>query len=469
MTGLPNGAGAAPPLRARPAAPPPHTGSRPPRARFARARRVLPVVATVLLLCVPAGRTDAAADGVRPTAADVASAVLIAVCAVIVLYERRRPLTWPAVAVLGAPAVAFAVATAASRDPAASLSGFLRYAQIFVLVPAATLLMLRSRRDARWVAGALAAVAAVQGAVGVHQYATATGASYAGQDIRAVGTFGPLDVMGMATTVGHGVVLTVALALAPPEGSRRWLRPAALACAAVLLVPLTLSFSRGAWISTTVAVTAVLLLSGLRTALGTLAVAAAALGVLAGVASVGTDPVSERVASITRITHAPDRSVTDRYALWHAAVDIWRDDPVTGVGIKGFPAHRDVHASLGLSSGSDTGGAGLPFQREPLLSPHNMYLLVLSEQGLIGITAVLGSWAALLLLAVRRVRRTRGAGGRPVDCGLAATGLLVMECVGFLYGDIGGPSTLVTALVFGLAAWWAFSPDAVARDRAEPR
>ncbi len=41
------------------------------------------------------------------------------------------------------------------------------------------------------VAGSLVVLALVQGAVGVVQFVTRTGASYQGRDIRAVGTFGP--------------------------------------------------------------------------------------------------------------------------------------------------------------------------------------------------------------------------------------------------------------------------------------
>ena len=144
------------------------------------------------------------------------------------------------------------------------------------------------------------------------------------------------------------------------------------------------------------------------------------------------------------------------------------------MGIKGFPSHRDGHASLGLSSGSDTAGAGSAFHREPLLSPHDMYLLVLSEQGLIGLTLLAGSWAALAVRGLARLRRREAVplarhGRRPgTDCGLAACGLLLWNGVDFLYGDIGGPSTVLTALAFGLTAWWALSPAATAHAPAPP-
>ncbi|WP_169800321.1 O-antigen ligase family protein, partial [Streptomyces torulosus] len=160
-------------------------------------------------------------------------------------------------------------------------------------------------------------------------------------------------------------------------------------------------------------------------------------------------------------------SVTDRYTMWAAAIDMWRDRPLTGVGLKGFPDYRDTRASLALSSGSDVAGAGTRYQKQPLLSPHNMYLLVLSEQGLIGLVTLVGSWLALLVCAARglaRVRRER-SGPSGLDCALVACGILVWMLVDFVYADIGGPSTALTAVGLGLVAWWALA-DTTSSSRA---
>jgi O-antigen ligase len=410
---------------------------------------LLPAVVTVLLLAVPVTTGDVSRSG-KVTPADAASAVLVVTCAVRLLRARRRVLTPAAAIVLGAPLVGFAVSAATSLDPGAGLAGFLRYAQVFVLVPASIVLLLRDRRDFAVVAGSIVALALVQGAIGVWQYATATGASYMGEDIRAVGTFGPSDIMGMATVVAYGLVIAVGRALAP--GPVR-LRLAALGCAGALAVPLTVSFSRGTWIATAVACAAMTVLAGRRQALRVFGVLAACAVLLVGGVGVGSQLIGERVASITRVTGTPDPSVTDRYTLWAAAVSMWRRHPVTGVGLKRFPDERDGHASLALSSGSDTAGAGQAFRREPLLSPHNMYLLALSEQGLLGCALLTGSWAALLTAATaRHLRGARGA------TGLTAIGLLLWTCVDFLYADIGGPCTVLTATLLGLTAWWALNP-----------
>src|SRR5690606_1248988 len=307
---------------------------------------VLPVVAVVVVLALPLGP-----GGGGPGPADALSALVVVYCAVRLLRGRRRPLPRTAAVVFGLPVVALALAAVTAVSPAAGLSGLGRYLQVFVLVPLAVLLLIRDRRDFRLPAWALVGLAVWQGAVGVHQYVTRTGASYQGQPVRAVGTFGAQDVMGMATVVSLGLVCALGLALGRAPLRERLV---AAGFVLVLLPPLALSFSRGAWIATAVACTVQLLPAGLRRALAAGAVVAAVAVVLAGGFGVGQSMVQERVGSITRVTDTPDQSVTDRYTMWAAAAGMWREQPLTGVGLKGFPEHRDSHASLALSSGSDT-------------------------------------------------------------------------------------------------------------------
>ncbi|MFV0135922.1 O-antigen ligase family protein [Streptomyces sp. HMX87] len=405
---------------------------------------VVPVVGVIALLAVP--RPPGGDGGAHP--ADAVSAVLVLWCALRLVRERRRPLSRRAAMLLGLPVLGLAVAAVGAPSPGAGLTGLGRYLQIFVLVPAAVLLLVRDRRDVRLLAWTLIGLALWQGTVGVHQYVTGTGASYRGEPVRAVGTFGPQDVMGMATVVSLGLVCATGLAL-----GRVSLRERAVAagCAVALAAPLALSFSRGAWIATAVTCAALLLLAGARRALA-VGTAVVAVGVvLVGGLGLGTAMLHERVDSITRIADAPDQSVTDRYTMWAAAVGMWREKPLTGVGLKGFPEHRDSHASLALASGSDTEGAGAAFRRQPLLSPHNMYLLVLAEQGLLGLLTLVGSWLALLVCGILRLRRRAARH----ESGLIACGLLVWQLTDFAYADIGGPSTVLTAVCFGLAARWA--------------
>ncbi|MFF4539321.1 O-antigen ligase family protein [Streptomyces aureus] len=438
-------------------------------AALRRALPVLPVIAVIALLGLPIAPSGEGGANI----ADAVSGLVVLCCAVHLLRTRRRPLSATASVVLGLPVVGISVAAAGAADVGAGITGLTRYLQVFVLVPAAVLLLVRDRRDLRLLAWSFVALALWQGAVGVHQYVTGTGASYQGEDVRAVGTFGPTDVMGMATVVAFGVVCAVALALGAAEPRRRTI---AVLCALVLLGPLALSFSRGAWIATAVACGAQLVLAGVRRAVKVVAVLVAAGTILVGGLGVGSSMLQERLTSITQVADAPDQSVTDRYTMWAAATGMWREHPLTGVGLKGFPDYRDSHASLALSSGSDIAGAGAAYHKQALLSPHNMYLLVLSEQGLVGLLALAGSWLALLVGALRGLVRSRrparGAGnsantGRGTDCALVACGLLVWQLVDFVYADIGGPSTVLTGVVFGVVGWWALmDPSATSAARA---
>ena len=406
------------------------------------------VALTVVLVCVPLGNQDVTAS-VHVTPADVGSLVLVAVTLPPALWRRTRFLNRSTALLFAGVLLAVGVATAASQDAHESLSGFVRFAQIFVIVPTAVLYAVRDRRDLRLALGAFAVAALVEGAVGVEQYLTGTGASFAGGDSRAVGTFGAQDVMAMSVVVSYGLLAALGLSLEARREQRR--RAAAWwgLAAAGLVAPLALSFSRGSWIATAVAATLMLALSDIRLLLrGVVVLAAAGVVLLGGLTAAGVvgngsagaggeGSVTARLGSIGSVTGAADHSVTDRYDLWTTAGRIWREHPLTGVGPKEFPAFRDAHAPLRLSSGSDTAGAGAAFSREPLLSPHNMYMLVLSEQGLLGITAFL-----TLLLGT-----ALGAWRTPV-----VVGLLAWQLVDFLYADIGGTTTVLISVVLGLCA-----------------
>ncbi|MGW4966321.1 O-antigen ligase family protein [Nonomuraea sp. NPDC004186] len=426
------------------------------RALFRRPS--LAAAATVLLICLPAGRQDLS-SGVQVTAADVASLVLVAIAVTVALANRlTRPLSArdpaPAGAALPARAVAAAsavvparalvlapvagaagIAMLASPDVLTSMPGYVRYLQVFVLVPLAVLVAVRDRTDTLIVGGALVGTAALQGLIGCVQAVTGTGASYAGERVRAVGTFGALDIMGMASVVSYGVLVLLAAGLAWRGGRRA----AALGGAALLCVPLALSLSRGAWLALLGASLVVLFVHSRALLARVILLGAAAATVLVLGPGAGSDPdmLGRRLASITSVVSHPDQSVSDRYSLWLTATRIWLDHPLTGAGPRRFAELRDAYAPIELSSGSDTDDPVNGFQRMPLLSPHNMYLLTLSEQGLLGLAALGACLGSMAWWAVRAAVP-------------AAAGLLAWQGIDFLYGDVGGPSTVVMSVVLGL-------------------
>jgi O-antigen ligase len=423
-------------------------------ARWVYHRPAVLAAATVLLVCVPLNPRDVSTTP-HITPGDVTAFLLVVVVTVRVIAGERLPrhrLWWAMVAAVAG----FAIAMFTSHDPYTSLSGFVRYTQLFVIVPLAVVLALRNRKDALLVCGAALLAAVIEGVVGAVQYITGAGASYGGQNVRAVGTFSALDIQAMATVVAYGMVIAVGLAITVRGRARGWL----LLTALLLFVPLLLSFSRGSLIATIVALAIMLVVTRPRRLLPIAVYAGCLLLLVTSLLGPRAAPVGARLDSIGSSTSAPDQSVADRYALWKTATSMWQSRPITGVGLKEFPAYRDTYASVNLSAGSDVEGPHLTFQREPLLTPHNMYLLVISESGIIG---ALGLGSLLFGLAVITIRRLRAQAesirGADPDgrgsVGVAALGVVAWTMVNFVYSDIGGQTTVLMAILLGVAMWWA--------------
>ncbi|GGV17549.1 membrane protein [Actinomadura cremea] len=414
--------------------------------------------ATVACVGVPPGVAPGVASAVAPgartfgpgvqvTAGDVASVVLMATAAVLVVRGRTN-VPRAALAVFGPLVAGLGISTVCSSDIAASLPGFLRDLQIFVLVPLAVVLVCRDRADLGIVCGAVLGLGAAEAAYGIWQAATGNGASIGGANVRAVGTFGAVDVMAMSVVAAFAFLVLAAFALAGVRRTRGTV-PAALGGLAVLGAALVLALSRGTWLALGVAAVLMLVLFDRWIAVKTVACGAALVltfGIFAGGAS---SAVTARARSMVGSVTDPDRSVNDRYHLWVAAQRMWLDNPFTGVGVKNFAEYRDTYAGIELSSGSETHDPVNGYMRQPLLSPHNQYLLVLAEQGAVG----LAGFAAMLAGIVRGLWRRRG----PRDpLWLAAVGCTAFLLVNFMYSDLGGPTTVLTATLLGVAATRAF-------------
>ncbi|MBC3844375.1 hypothetical protein GXW82_42175 [Streptacidiphilus sp. 4-A2] len=149
--------------------------------RALRSDRLPAVLAavTVLLVCLPTGGQRNVAAAVHVTPADVASVGLAGVCGLRVAAALRRGATGllprRAALLFGGVLLAAATATAASQDPAVSLSGFVRLVQVFVLVPLAVWFALRDRRDLRLLLAALITAALVEGRSGSSSTSPAPG------------------------------------------------------------------------------------------------------------------------------------------------------------------------------------------------------------------------------------------------------------------------------------------------------
>lgn len=408
------------------------------------------VALTMCLLCVPSGAAGET-DGVEVNAIDVGALILVGLVVVRRLLvgatvSLSRPIVFGAAAVL----TAYFLATLSATDLERSVTGFVRYAEVFVLVPLAVAMTLEKRSDLVIVLGSVVAVGVVQGAVGVFQFLTGTGAGIGGEAVRAVGTFGAYDIMSMATVVSFAWLVALGVAL----GAEGRMRRAALWGVAVLPVPLAMSLSRGAWITAIVTALVVAALSGWRRALVSICVVGLLLIAALGGVRADLGVVGDRAATVVASPDAPDRSVQDRYDMWRAAIGMWHDHPLTGVGLKNFALWRDSYAPLSLSSGSDISQSPTDFSRVELLSPHNLYLLVGSEQGWLGLSAFAGLILALGLASLRRVRAAP-TGSLERVVGLFAIAYLVRYAVDNIWGDIGGPTTVASAILMGVVFWYA--------------
>ncbi|XVQ10234.1 O-antigen ligase family protein [Spirillospora sp. CA-255316] len=384
---------------------------------------------------------------VQVSAGDLAGLVLVAVAAVLVAARKVAPPPLWTLPAFGTVALAAGIATLCSQDIASSLPGYVRIVQLLVLVPLAAMTLIQDRTDGLVVAAAVVAVALVESSYGIWQALTRNGAAIGGETVRAVGTFGAGDVMALSIVAGFGAVFTLAFALAGPHR----VRPFAAAGLAVLGSALLLALSRGSWIAIGAAAGLVLLAYSRRLAVRTAATAAALAVVVVGGLGLGLggdgggQTLAARAQSMTSVMDTPDQSVLDRYSLWTAARGMWGDHPVTGVGVKNFPAYRDSYAPIELSSAGEVMDHANGYRRQPLLSPHSQYLLVLAEQGVVGLVGLAALFGALLYGVWRR-RDVRD------PLWLAAFGFLTGLLINFVYADISGASSMLVAIMIGLVA-----------------
>jgi O-antigen ligase len=359
---------------------------------------------------------------------------------------RRRLRTRVLLPLVGL-AIAIVVSGAVSTDHSA-LSGVVRYLEIFVVVPAAAYLSLDDATDLKVVLAALLGLAAMEGAVGVWQYVTGAGAGLGASTNRAVGTFGADEVIAMSKVVTYGALVGLAYALT----ATGWRARLGALSAALLMVPLLMSVSRGSWLAAMCAGMVMLLLVAWRWT--ALLVALVALVTVGTVITQGSHSlVLKRMDSLVSTLGHADPSVTNRYRLWDTALNIWEHDPVFGVGPKAFPDYRDRYASKGLvvtSAESDSAG----YRLAPILTPHSLYLLFLSETGALGCLALLGLFGWMLGGCVHAVR-AGPRDGVPRVFILFALGFAVAEAVNGVYGDIGGATSVLDAVLIGCVLWAA--------------
>jgi O-antigen ligase len=170
-------------------------------------------------------------------------------------------------------------------------------------------------------------------------------------------------------------------------------------------------------------------LGGVLLALGTVA----AVGALALV--IWSPLINDRLQSHNQIAQ---QNVTSRLAFWSAAVRMWEDRPVVGVGIDRF----------GIEATDYVRNSQIVLDRP---AAHDSYLQILSEQGGLGLLTFLGflgsTWV-LLLRADRLARVRDDTDGRRLSAAMQATFVVAVVSATFISAEL----TMPFWIIGGLAA-----------------
>jgi len=334
-------------------------------------------------------------------------------------------------------------------------------------------LLVATARLARTAAAAAVAAGALLAALGVWQVATGR----FGDELGGLGRIKHAQIWGdvfeprIAGPLGDpnyfalALLATVPLALAlawaerdlgrPGDGARR---AAALAAAAVLVAGTVLTYSRAAALVLLVVLGLAVAVRGIRPR--HLAAAAAAAVVVALLVPEG---FSRRLTTLAEVLPGgetevlePDSSFAKRLLVTGAAWRMFVDRPWLGVGAGNYGARFQPYADR---VGSDARLYEEPGERN---YPHNLYLEVAAETGVVGLAAFLGALALAVpaLVVVRRHPPDAATAALAGGVAAALAGHLLMGL--FLHGQF--PRYLY--LLLGLAAGLYTLAPAAARERA---
>ncbi len=266
---------------------------------------------------------------------------------------------------------------------------------------------------------------AAQAAIGIYQFLFRVGPegfSLFGRFMRAYGTFEQPNpfagYFGLIIPVALGTALTVLLrGRAARPAQHLWdLATVGVAASALvaMLAALLMSWSRGAWLGVGAAMVVTIIVQSRRAfILSMIAAFILTFVVLLSSINVIPDVIAERFSGIgdyfgvfdvrgVRVDDA-NYAIVERMAHWQAAVEMFVDQPVLGVGIGNYEVIYPVYA--------------LPRWADPLGHAHNYYLNVAAETGLVGLVSYLILWGAALWQAWRAVRVLDGT-SRSVAAGL---------------------------------------------------
>ncbi len=296
-----------------------------------------------------------------------------------------------------------------ARDLAEAVAEVVKWAEFTAVIVVAPTVV--SQRTAQWFAAALVAAGVVQALLGLYQFIFAIGPEWFilfDRFMRASGVFRQPNPF--AGFLGLSLPLAASLALwgwggvicKESRDAQRLVWAAYYSAATVIVAAgLLASWSRGGWLGAVAGLVVVLMLRSRASFVwsSVAAILAASAGLL-GMFSPSMVPagVRDRLLSLPasfRIEAALSQTVTDenfavieRLAHWAAALRMWEQAPWLGIGPGNYAV---VYPAVRL-----------PLWEEALGHAHNIYLNTLAESGLIGLTAFVVMWLALVVWVWRR-------------------------------------------------------------------
>jgi len=330
------------------------------------------------------------------------------------LVIPRPPLLLPMVLLLAA----FSLSTLAASSLALSTKELVKWLEVLVVY-----LFMASQVDrcwGKWIVLSLVAAGSIEALFGVYQFFGRVGPEgfvLFGRFMRAYGHFAQPNpfagYLGLVVPLAYGLGLqTLDLWRGKVTRARTKMRDALSRVAgmsvswgsvAVTLVAIMMSWSRGAWLGVTAALTVVTVVRSRRTRVALLGAAILAAYVLgAGGAEYLPSSLAERFSGllpyvsgvdVTRVDiNDANWAVIERTAHWLAAIGMFADHPWIGVGIGNYPVAYALYA--------------LGRWRDPLGHAHNYYLNLAAEAGLVGVVAYLMLFGAAIVQAWRAAHRS---------------------------------------------------------------
>jgi putative inorganic carbon (hco3(-)) transporter len=382
-------------------------------------------------------------------APELSEGLLLIIIAAMVWRQRSRgeQITLPSElgALLGL-GLAYAISTAFARDLGTSLERIQDYLGYSLTVVVVVALLDRPiwLRRAMWavvIAGTgLAIVSLIQSGLGAY------GSDFAGfarGKPEGAGVFrasGPLDPNFFGQVLVATAMLALYLGLSARTSDGRLL---GFAASATCLGASALTGSRGALVAVAAAFVLILILGPVPrrivASMGALAVVAALIFLPSGLkARVGLPTSSADSHQVQVVEKGSESALRGRESENLAALEMFRDYPLVGVGPGNYPLHYlDYSEHIGLDPRLE--------QREA----HSLYLEFLAETGIVGTLALL----AILWLALRGAWRARVMlGGRDALLGEGVFVALASFLVAALFLHLTYPRYMWMMVGFGLVA-----------------